>query len=153
MSPTRVLLVCAGNICRSPLAEAIARRAARERGLELEFESAGVSAFDGGRPTPEALRVAHEHGLDLSPFRSRALTAEAVRSADLVLTMTGAQRDRARSLGARRALLLTELGSGSGREVADPYGFGISAYRRVYAELESELELVLDALVREEAVA
>lgn len=151
MSPTRVLFVCAGNICRSPLAEAIARRGARERGLDLEFESAGVSAFDGGGPTPEAFQVAREHGLDLSAFRSRAVTAEAVRNADLVLTMTAAQRDRVRSLGALRALVVTELGSGSGRDVVDPYGFGISVYRRVYAELESEIDLVLDALAPQEA--
>jgi protein arginine phosphatase len=151
MSPTRVLFVCAGNICRSPLAEAIARRRARERGLDLELESAGVSAFDGGGPTPEALQVAREHGLDLSGFRSRALTAEAVRGADLVLTMTAAQRDRVQALGACRVLVVTELGSGSGREVADPYGSGIAAYRRVYDQLDSELELVLDALGREAA--
>lgn len=152
MSPSRVLFVCAGNICRSPLAEAIARRGARERGLDLEFESAGVSAFDGGWPTPEAFQVAREHGLDLSAFRSRALTAEAVRNADLVLAMTAAQRERVRSLGARRALVVTELGSGSGRDVADPYGFDISVYRRLYAELESEIDLVLNALAPEAAV-
>lgn len=152
MSPTRVLFVCAGNICRSPLAEAIARRGARERGLDLAFESAGVSALDDGGPTPEAFQVAREHGLDMAAFRSRALTAGAVRAADLVLTMTSAQRDRVRSLGARRALVVTELGSGAGRDVADPYGFDISVYRRVYAELESEIDLMLDALASQEAV-
>lgn len=151
MSPVTVLFVCAGNICRSPLAEAIARRLARERRLSLEFASAGVSAIDGGPATPEAMRVAAEHGLDLSAFSSRSLTARAVRGADLVLTMTAAQRDRSRALGARRALVVTELGSGSGRPVADPYGCGTAAYRRVYEELASELELVLDALEREAA--
>jgi protein-tyrosine-phosphatase len=149
MSPATVLFVCAGNICRSPLAEAIARRLASERRLHVEFESAGVSAIDGGPATPEALQVAREHGLDLSSFSSRSLTARAVRRADLVLTMTAEQRARSRSLGARRALVVTELGSGSGRTVADPYGCGIAAYRRVYDELASEIELVLDALERE----
>ena len=151
MSPRRVLFVCAGNICRSPLAEAIARRTAGERGLDLEFASAGVSAFDGGGPTPEALQVAREQWLDLSSFRSRALTPELVRDSDLVLTMTATQRERARALGARRVLLVTELGSGSGKEIADPYGCGIAAYRRAYDELEREIELALDALEREAA--
>lgn len=151
MSPARVLFVCAGNICRSPLAEAIARRLAGERGLSVEFESAGVSALDGGPATPEALQVAREHGLDLGWFTSRSLTQEAVRDADLVLAMTATQRDRARDLGARRALVVTELGSGSGKTVADPYGCGIAAYEDVYEELEREIALVLDALEREAA--
>jgi len=146
-----VLFVCFGNICRSPLAEAIARQKADERGLSITFESAGVGAAGGGAATPEAEQVAREHGLDLSSFGSRRIDGELLGRADLVLTMTADQLGRVRSLGVRRAHLLTEFGSGSGGDVADPIGAGVSTYRATYDQLASEIELVLDRLEREAA--
>jgi protein-tyrosine-phosphatase len=146
-----VLFVCYGNICRSPLAEAIARRQASERGFRATFGSAGVGALDGGAATAEAEQVAGEHGLSLSSFGSRYADADVVDRADLVLTMTADQLERVRSLGARRAYLLTEFGSGTTRDVADPIGRGIATYRTTYDELVREIELVLDRLERESA--
>jgi protein-tyrosine-phosphatase len=146
-----VLFVCFGNICRSPLAEAIARQLADERGVLATFGSAGVGALDDGCATPEAEQVAAEHGLSLAAFGSRRLDSEILGHADLVLTMTADQLERVRSLGARRAHLLTEFGSGSGGDVADPIGAGVSTYRATYDHLAREIELVLDRLEREAA--
>jgi protein arginine phosphatase len=145
----RVLFVCFGNICRSPLAQAIARQQARERGLVATFESAGIGALDDGAATPEAAQVADEHGLSLSSFASRLADGDVVGRADLVLTMSADQLERVRSLGARRAYLLTEFGSGSARDVDDPIGRGLEVYRRTYDELATEIEHVLDRLERE----
>jgi protein-tyrosine-phosphatase len=150
-SRMHVLFVCYGNICRSPLAEAIARQKADERGFSATFESAGVGALDDGCATPEAEQVAGEHGLSLSAFGSRRLDSKILGRADLVLTMTADQLEHVRSLGARRAHLLTEFGSGSAGDVADPIGAGVSTYRATYDHLASEIELVLDRLEREAA--
>src|SRR5205085_8557845 len=72
----KVLFVCAGNLCRSPFAEGLARRLASERGLDIEFESAGEIAYEGSPCTPDALAAARLHGVDLSAHRPRRLTPE-----------------------------------------------------------------------------
>ena len=82
----KLLFVCTGNTCRSPLAEAIARKVAIERGLpEIEAASAGTSAWDGAAASDGALLVGLERRLDLGSHRSQQLTRALVESNDLIL--------------------------------------------------------------------
>ena len=87
----KLLLVCTGNICRSPMAEAIARRLLASRGRDdVTVASAGTAAQDGAPASEGAYLIALEHGLDLSAHRARQITTDLVADADLVLGM----RDR-----------------------------------------------------------
>jgi protein-tyrosine phosphatase len=89
--PASVLFVCHGNICRSPFAEAVARRVLAERRAGTRLCSAGF--FGPGRPAPEtAVEAARAHGVDLVPHRSQLLTPALVRGADLILVMDAGQR-------------------------------------------------------------
>ncbi len=90
MVVTRLLVVCEGNICRSPAAEVLLRRALRE-GAGVEVESAGLGARVGQPVDPTVHRLLSARGLRVSG-RARQLTPDIVRAADLVLTMTAAQR-------------------------------------------------------------
>src|SRR2546425_7069143 len=84
----RILLVCTGNICRSPLAAALLERALVERGIEgIAVASAGTGAWDGAPVSEGAYLVGLERGLDLSGHRARLLTRELVDGANLILTM------------------------------------------------------------------
>jgi protein-tyrosine-phosphatase len=151
----RILFVCTGNTCRSPMAAEIARRVAAERGLtDVTVASAGTGAFDGSAATDGALLVTMEHGGDLSGHRAQPLTRELVESSDLVLVMGDRHLLRAEDLGgAGRTWLLTDYASHGGdvRSVSDPFGGDLATYRATYEELEAEIRRALDRLVASRA--
>ena len=95
----RILFVCTGNVCRSPLAEAYFRRFAPFYGLSsVEVASAGISPLEGQGVEEEARRLSQEMGFDLSNHRARQLSEELIKDADLVLVMERGQRELLSSL-------------------------------------------------------
>ncbi len=155
----RILFVCTGNTCRSPMAAGIARAVAAERGLaDVAVASAGAGAnpLPPGMPMPVigasdgAILVALEHGIDLGAHRAQPLTRQLVEQADLVLAMSERHLARAEELGgAGKSFLLTDFASHGerARGVADPFGGDLAAYRGTFAELDREVRRALDRLV------
>ena len=95
----KILFVCTGNTCRSPMSAAIARRIAAERGLtDLVIGSAGTSAWEGAPASDGAMLVGLEHELDLNDHRSRQLTRELVAEQDVILAMGPHHLERVNAL-------------------------------------------------------
>jgi protein-tyrosine-phosphatase len=151
----RILFVCTGNTCRSPLAEGIARKEAIERGLlDVEVGSAGTSAWDGAPASDGSLLVALERNVDLGGHRARQLTREIVQSSDVILAMGPHHLERIEALGGEgRAYLLSQFAASGATEraISDPFGGDLEVYRSTYDELEREIRRVFDRLAAERA--
>jgi protein-tyrosine phosphatase len=143
-----ILFVCTGNTCRSPMAEAICRKLLAQRlGCktdELEEKgvvvmSAGLSAYLGGRPATEAVEVMHGIEVDLSQHESQPLTAQLVRHADVIWTMTRSHRQAILAqwpeAAARCELLCLDQ-----RDIPDPIGGPVELYQQCAGQIKAELE-------------
>jgi protein-tyrosine-phosphatase len=152
ISLMRVLFVCAGNICRSAMAEALLRRltATRPRLHHVEVGSAGTIALDGNRPLPACVAVMREEfDLDMSAHRARRIGPE--MEAELVLVMDTDVLHEVRAIGVRGVVqLLGDAAGFPGEIVDDPYGGSEDHYRRCAAQIDRLVRALADKL---EAVA
>ncbi len=151
----RILFVCMGNICRSPLAEGIARVRSATMGLAWEFDSAGLEAYHVGQaPDPRARALANRRGVSIDDLRARQVQPADFSRFDLILAadrsnLSALKRLRPAGKQAELALLLDWAGTESGGEVPDPYYGDEADFERVF-EL---LDVAMDALLRRAARA
>ncbi len=152
MPPVRILFVCLGNICRSPLAEGIFRHVAESRGLEVVVDSAGTAAGTRGEPPdPRAIAIAAEAGIDISGLAARQVSTQDFARFDLILAMDRANlRDLSRlapaETGADLHLFMDHAGLGR-QDVPDPYHGDRAAFASVYTMLLAGSERLADRLV------
>lgn len=149
----RVLMVCWGNICRSPTAEGILRKLAAERGLPIEVDSAGTSdEHRGDPPHRRAVAEARRRGIDLSGIRARQLRISDFSEFDLILTadhMVDRSVRRQAPPGSRaRIMRMTEMSPDFARfpDVPDPYYGTESDYESVFDLLERACTALVDSL-------
>jgi protein-tyrosine phosphatase len=153
-NPVRILLVCMGNICRSPTAEAVLRAlAVREApGPSLEFDSAGTHGYHVGEPPdPRAQTCARAHGYELAGLRARRLVAADFQHFDYILVADRANLHDAQALApaaphARLQLLLDFAPGQPLRELPDPYQGTAADFERVVALCEQAAQGLLAQL-------
>lgn len=132
----RVLFVCTGNICRSPMAEYLARAGSSDP--SLEFASAGTHVISGQRPSDGSIAVMSELGIDITGHRSRPVWDVADDANVLVALATDHVKALRLLLPARTDDIVTLRADGA--SVADPYGLALSEYRATRDEIAAALE-------------
>lgn len=150
-SKPRVLFVCLGNICRSPLAEAAFRAEAAKAGLIAEADSAGTAAYHVGEPPDRrAIREAARNGIDIAHYRGRQVTAQDFHEFTHVFALdadnlANLRRVRPSGAPARMSLLLDCVEGREGEAVADPYYGDESGFAVTWDEVsEAARALVAD---------
>lgn len=130
-----VLVVCVGNICRSPMGESLLQHYVADAGAELRVASAGLGALVGHPADDKAVEVMAAHGHDITPHRARQLDSTLVKQHELILVMERWQQQEIEKLYPFSRGRVHLLGKWGGVEIADPYRkpkeFFIEAYDKI----------------------
>lgn len=143
----KLLFVCTGNTCRSPMAEGLAHKIF---GGKVEVSSAGLEAWEGSEASAHAIEVLKELSLDIANHRSRRISAELMEDADWVIPMTQVQADALKCRFPQFAPKIRCLGDWGERkqEVQDPWMGSLTDYRQTAQMIEALLRVLKYQILR-----
>lgn len=146
----KILMVCLGNICRSPLAEGILQHKVQQAGLNWKVDSAGTNGYHTGEPPHYlSIKVAAQNGIDISMQRSRKFTAADFEQYDKIYAMAEDVLDDMKMIAKNKFdankvdLLLNELYPDQNRDVPDPWSGPERRYHEVFAIIEKACEQII----------
>lgn len=134
----KILFVCTGNTCRSPMAEGILRSIAENKGLNIEVKSAGISVFDGDNASINSIEAMKKIGIDISDHEASQLHIGLIEDADLILTMGDSHKCFIISnfpASAGKVYTLMEYAYNKGKDVSDPFGGSLKLYENIRDEI------------------
>ena len=133
-----IIFVCLGNICRSPIADGVAKKYAQENRLTLEIDSAGTGNWHVGEaPCKNSIKVAKRHGVDISTLRARQVSKNDLESFDLIVALDDSNYRDLKALGAKNLVKLGRYGYND-EDVPDPYFFnGFDGFEEVYKMIDT----------------
>ena len=144
-----ILFVCLGNICRSPIAEGIAKNYIKEKNLNLVIESAGTGHWHiGEKPCENSIKVALLNGVDISNQKARQVKKEDFKNFDLIVGLDDSNISNLKNLGCKNPLKLGNFGS-NGECVPDPYFFdGFEGFDKVFEMIDVCVRNLIDEYVK-----
>ncbi len=142
----KIMFVCTGNTCRSPMAEIIMKNKLKELGItDIRVSSAGLSAVDGEKISKNSFLALKGMGYKAYGFKSKRLTQKHMRNYDLVVCMTKNHKEYLKNF--KNAVTMHEL-TGLG-DVPDPYGQGLEVYERTAYCISAGCEIIISRIINE----
>ena len=144
-----ILFVCLGNICRSPLAEGIAKNYIKEKKLNLVIESAGTGHWHvGEKPCENSIKVALLNGVDISKQKAQQVKKEDFKNFDLIVGLDDSNIQNLKNLGCKNPLKLGSFGFNA-ECVPDPYFFdGFEGFDKVFEMIDICVRNLIDEKVK-----
>ena len=143
MAFENILVVCVGNICRSPMAEALLR----QRFPEKSIDSAGVGALVGHSADPAAIKIMEEQNIDITNHVAKQIDENLAHKADLIFTMSDSQNKWIEERWPFCRGKTFKLGHWSDKDIADPYKHEMSAFQTAYQDIVRSIEEWQDKLI------
>lgn len=144
----KILIVCTGNTCRSPMAEGTFNELKKDTDLDLQVLSAGISAYEGSTISENAIK-SMESIHDISHYRAKIVNEDLVNQADLILTMTKIHKNRLinRFDGIEgKTYLLNEYAYGREEDIIDPFGGNLAVYDTARDKIYKAVEGIINKL-------
>ncbi|NIJ44958.1 protein-tyrosine phosphatase [Wenyingzhuangia heitensis] len=151
MKPTKVLMVCLGNICRSPLAEGILKSKLDSKNIQVD--SAGTGAYHvGNLPDSRSIQVAKKYGIDITDQRARKIQVSDLSTFDYIYAMDESNYRNILTLASTEAekakvfMIMNELHPGEDISVPDPYYGEGNGFENVYQMLDKACEVIIQKI-------
>lgn len=144
-----ILFVCLGNICRSPLAEGIAKNYIKEKNINLVIESAGTGHWHiGEKPCDNSIKVAKLNGVDISKQKAQQVKKSDFKTFDLIVGLDDSNISNLKNLGCKNPIKLGDFGF-NGECVPDPYFFdGFEGFDKVFEMIDICVRNLIDEKVK-----
>jgi protein-tyrosine-phosphatase len=150
----KILIICTGNTCRSPMAEGILKSILKERGIEnIHVSSAGIGAMNGMMATPHAIEAAKNWNVDISNHQARQLSRDLIDKSDLILAMASEHVEtvlkKAPDAGKKTFMLkaFPTPYSSSQERIQDPIGGILDDYNQTFLELDEILRRIVNRII------
>ena len=149
MEVKSILFVCLGNICRSPLAEGIAKQYLKEKNINLVIESAGTGHWHvGEKPCENSIKVALLNGVDISNQKAQQVKKSDFKNFDLIVGLDDSNISNLKNLGCKNLIKLGDFGF-NGECVPDPYFFdGFEGFDKVFEMIDICVRNLIDEKVK-----
>ncbi|MFT6167756.1 MAG: protein-tyrosine phosphatase [Vicingaceae bacterium] len=154
----KILMVCLGNICRSPLAEGILEKKISESGLDVIVDSAATSDYHiGDKPDPRSISKAAEYGIDITAQRGRQLQNSDFQEFDRIFVMDTSNYSNTVALTNKPEeidkveMILNLINPGSNQSVPDPYFGGEDGFENVYRLLDAACDIIIKQIKNEQS--
>ena len=144
-----ILFVCLGNICRSPLAEGIAKNYIKEKNLNLVIESAGTGHWHvSEKPCDNSIKVAKLNGVDISKQKAQQVKKSDFKNFDLIVGLDDSNISNLKNLGCKNPIKLGDFGF-DGECVPDPYFFdGFEGFDKVFEMIDICVKNLIDEKIK-----